>query len=31
MERCRQEAPILKELAPGRLAACFAAEKDLAS
>ncbi len=28
MERCRQELPELKELRPGRWAACFAAEQD---
>jgi peptide/nickel transport system ATP-binding protein len=27
MERCRHEAPLLTEPAPGRLVACFAAEK----
>ena len=30
MERCRQELPGLKELRPGRWAACFAAEQDAA-
>jgi oligopeptide/dipeptide ABC transporter ATP-binding protein len=30
MERCREEQPELKELLPGRQAACFAAEQDLA-
>jgi oligopeptide/dipeptide ABC transporter ATP-binding protein len=29
MERCRQELPQLKELRPGRWAACFAAEQDV--
>jgi peptide/nickel transport system ATP-binding protein len=29
MDRCRTEMPLLKALAPGRLVACFAAEKDL--
>jgi len=28
MERCRVEMPLLKKLAPSRLVACFAAEKD---
>jgi peptide/nickel transport system ATP-binding protein len=29
LERCRVEMPGLKELATGRLVACFAAERDL--
>jgi oligopeptide/dipeptide ABC transporter ATP-binding protein len=30
MEHCRQEQPVLTELAPGRIVACFAAEQDAA-
>jgi len=30
MDQCRREMPALKELVPGRLVACFAAEKDAA-